>query len=188
MRFNSSRSSTNLSGMFHSCSSLDDHCLLLFFLCRLGCSTASALWPATTPSACSVSGRGSASCWHRDTSSPSRSSSGVQQMTTWWWDALTARCTSGRWTQVKTEWLECVFFRSFSLELDKMLKHWQEVKRVMEHSFYAFSNWKITRWYGNVLLESSKTIKSHKLVCIASSACGLKCSKLKFQQISACML
>lgn len=119
MRFNSSRSSSNLSVMFHSCSSLDDHCLLLFFLCRLGCSTVSALWPATTPSVCSVSGRGSASCWHRDTSSPSRSSSGVQLMTTWWWDALMAPCTSGRWTQVKTEWLERVFFHSFLLESGK---------------------------------------------------------------------
>lgn len=119
MRFSSIRSSTYLSAMFHSYSSLDDHCLLLLFLCRLGCSTVSALWPATTPWACSASGRGSASCWHPDTSSPSRSSSGVRQMTTWWWDALTARCTSGRWTQVRTEWLECVFFCSFSLELGK---------------------------------------------------------------------
>lgn len=77
-------------------------CVLVIVLCRHVCSTVSALWPATTPWACLASGRGSASCLPRDTSSPSRSSSGVRQMTTSLSDVQTALSMSGRWTQVRT--------------------------------------------------------------------------------------
>jgi len=73
----------------------------LFGSCRLGCSTAFALWPATTRWACSALERGSASCWRHDTFFPSKSSSGVRLMITWWWDVLMAQSTSGRWTQVR---------------------------------------------------------------------------------------
>ncbi len=108
-RFSSIWSFTDLSVTFNlvlSYSFLDYHCFLLCLLCRLVCSTVSAQWPATTPSVSSVSGRGSASCWHRATSFQSRSSSGVRQMTILWWDALMALSMSGRWIQVRTGWPE----------------------------------------------------------------------------------
>lgn len=77
-----------------------------FLLLRLVSSTASAPWPVITLSVCWVSGKESASCWRPDTSSPSRSSSGVRQTTTWLWDVLTAPSTSGRWTQVRNFQME----------------------------------------------------------------------------------